>query len=80
MLPPRKKSSKAQRQEHDLCQPSGDQPGWGLRNQVLEEGAREKAPKRETERSSKSRLAFKSCYVTALKLKAAKCSSEATRM
>lgn len=42
MLPPRKKSSKAQRQEHDLCQPSGDQPGWGLRNQVLEEGAREK--------------------------------------
>lgn len=41
-LPPRKKSSKAQRQEHDLCQPSGDQPGWGLRNQVLEEGAREK--------------------------------------
>lgn len=37
-LPPRKKSSKAQRQEHDLCQPSGDQPGWGLRSQVLEEG------------------------------------------
>ena len=25
MLPPRKESSKAQRQEHDSCRPSGDQ-------------------------------------------------------
>ena len=42
MLPPRKKSSKAQGQEHNSCQQPGDRPGWGLRNQVLEEGARER--------------------------------------